>query len=73
MKRSVKAKRETFYNIFRDFGSLLAFTIRFTLLGISQMQGFSLANSLIKKLYSVEEENDDEQHHDLKPMNEERR
>lgn len=39
----------------RDFGSLLAFTLRFTYLAISQMQGFSLANSLIKKLYSVEE------------------
>ena len=47
----------------RDFGSLLAFTLRFTYLAIAQMQGFSLANSLIKKLYSVEEnrnEDDDD-------------
>ena len=38
----------------RDFGSLLAFTLRFTYLAIAQMQGFSLANSLIKKLYSFD-------------------
>lgn len=43
----------------RDFGSLLAFTLRFTYLAIAQMQGFSLANSLIKKLYSVNEVNDE--------------
>ena len=43
----------------RDFGSLLAFTLRFTYLAIAQMQGFSLANSLIKKLYSVDENRDD--------------
>ena len=42
----------------RSFGSLLAFTLRFTYLGISQMQGFSLSNSLIKKLYSAEHPED---------------
>ena len=42
--------------MFRSFGSLLSFTIRFTVLAISSMQSFSLSNSLIKKLYSSEEE-----------------
>jgi len=42
----------------RDFGSLLAFTLRFTYLAIAQMQGFSLANSLIKKLYSFDYDGD---------------
>ena len=56
-----KSVRQTFYDVFRSFGSLLAFTRYFTLLGISRMQNFSLANSLIKKLYSFEDkkENDD--------------
>jgi len=51
------------YDVFRSFGSLLSFAIRFTVLGISRMQNFSQTNSLIKKLYSSEEppNPDDEQ------------
>mmetsp|Transcript_6753 Transcript_6753/g.9228 ORF Transcript_6753/g.9228 Transcript_6753/m.9228 type:complete len:119 (+) Transcript_6753:137-493(+) len=52
---STKAERFTLYSIFTTFGSLLALTIRFTLLLISHIQGFSLSNSLIKKLYSANE------------------
>lgn len=51
--------RASCYNIFTTFGSLLALTIRFTLLAISHVQGFSLSNSLIKKLYSAEESGED--------------
>ena len=52
VENKTKSVRATIYDVFRSFGSLLAFTIRFTILGISPMQSFSLANSLIKKLYS---------------------
>ena len=52
--------------MFRDFGSLLALVIRFTSLAISTTQGFSLSNSLIKKLYSASEPDfDDSSNHAL--------
>ena len=57
---SHKAVRFTAYKMFRDFGGLLAATIRFTNLAIASTQGFSLTNSLIKKLYSAPEENRDQ-------------
>ena len=53
--------RSTIYDVIRSFGSLLSFTIRFTVLAISSMQNFSLANSLIKKLYSTKKEEDTSQ------------
>ena len=62
MLRSTKAVRASCYNIFTTFGSLLALTIRFTLLAISHIQGFSLSNSLIKKLYSAEESGEESNH-----------
>lgn len=59
-KTKTTSLRATTYDVFRSFGSLLSFTIRFTVLGISTMQSFSLSNSLIKKLYSVEARDEDE-------------
>ena len=59
-----KAIRYTAYKIFRDFGGLLAATIRFTALSIASTQGFSITNSLIKKLYSTQEDPDDERSSD---------
>ena len=53
----------------RDWGGLYAFTRMMTVLAIGRMQGFSLTNSLIKKLYSAQEpdrgEDGDEAHSDL--------
>jgi len=46
--------------VLRNFGALLSFTISFTTMAISPMQGFSFANSIIKKLYSAEESFDDD-------------
>ena len=40
----------------RDYGAVLSFTISFTNMFIGKMQGFSFVNSIIKKLYSAEEE-----------------
>lgn len=54
VKRKTKSTKQTLYDLVRSFGSLLSFTIRFTVLAISNMQSFSLANSLIKKLYSAD-------------------
>lgn len=56
-KNKTSSKRKTIYDVMRSFGSLLAFTLRFTYMAIAQMQGFSLSNSLIKKLYSAEDPN----------------
>ena len=56
---SKKSSRTTFYDIFRDFGSLLSLTLKFTLLTISRMQGFSMHNSFIKRLYSTREGEED--------------
>ena len=55
---SKKSSRTTFYDIFRDFGSLLSLTLKFTLLTISRMQGFSMHNSFIKRLYSTKDDKD---------------
>ena len=55
LKRYTTAVRASLFEMFRDFGSLLALVIRFTSLAISTTQGFSLSNSLIKKLYSTDE------------------
>ena len=57
---SHKAIRYTAYKMFRDFGGLLAVTIRFTNLTIASTQGYSFTNSIIKKLYSTQENLDDE-------------
>ena len=35
---------------------MLSFTLKFSAMMISSMQGFSFANSIVKKLYSTEEE-----------------
>ena len=40
----------------RNFGALLSFILFFTKLLIGPMQKFSFANSIIKKLYSTQEE-----------------
>ena len=53
---SHKAIRYTAYKMFRDFGGLLAVTIRFTNLIIGSTQGYSLTNSIIKKLYSAQDD-----------------
>ena len=47
----------------RDWGGIFGFTRMMTVLVIGRMQGFSLTNSLIKKLYSAKDPNasDDEQ------------
>ena len=50
-----KAVRYNAYKVFRDFGGLLASTVRFTALAIASTQGFSFTNSIIKKLYSTQE------------------
>ena len=51
-----KAIRYTAYKMFRDFGGLLAVTIRFTALTIGSTQGYSFTNSIIKKLYSAQDD-----------------
>ena len=46
--------------MFRDFGGLLAVTIRFTNLTIGSTQGYSFTNSIIKKLYSTQDDDPSE-------------
>ena len=49
------------YDVLRSFGSVLAFVLRFSGYLFFGFTGFALSNSLIKKLYSVDESdpNDD--------------
>ena len=61
---SVKAIRKTMYDVLRDFGSLLSFTLRFTGYLFFSFTGFSLANSIVKKLYSTYDENEDSEEGD---------
>ena len=62
MSNTTKTVRETIYSIMRDWGGIFGFTRMMTVLVIGRMQGFSLLNSLIKKLYSAngEEDRDEE-------------
>ena len=46
--------RLAIYEVFKQFGSYLAFVIRFTTLILSGFQSHSLADSLAKRLYSAE-------------------
>ena len=48
--------RLTVYEVFKQFGSYLAFIIRFTVLILSGFQSHSLQDSLAKRLYSAEKE-----------------
>jgi len=63
---SITADRQTLYEVLRDFGALLSFTISFTTMSISHMQSFSFVNSIIKKLYSVEKDLDSNEPNDRK-------
>ena len=47
-----KVVRVNFYSLILGFGSQLSFFTGLTVLCIETMQGFSLKNSLIKRLYS---------------------
>ena len=53
--------RLAIYEVFKQFGSYLAFVIRFTVLLLSGFQSHSLADSLIKRLYSAEKEKKEEE------------
>ena len=53
--------RLAIYEVFKQFGSYLAFVIRFTVLLLSGFQSHSLADSLVKRLYSAEKEKKDEE------------
>lgn len=43
------------YDVLRDFGSYLSFTLRFTGYLFFSFTSFSLSNSIVKKLYSTQE------------------
>ena len=56
---TVKADRATIESSFRSFGSYLAFVIRFTQLLVGKFQRFSIDNSMVKKLYTCDDSDDE--------------
>ena len=58
---STKTKRVTLYTLMRGFGGLIGFCTFMTSRLIAKMQSFSVTNSLVKKLYSVELDDDEKE------------
>jgi hypothetical protein len=59
--------RSTLFSIFRGFGSFLAFVIRFTGYTLGTFQKSSLQNSMIKKLYSAEQQEEEKENDTPQP------
>ena len=64
IETSTSSVRLTVYQVFQSFGSYLAFVIRFTVLILGGFQSHSLADSLVKRLYSAEKEKKEEEDED---------
>ena len=57
-QHSYSAERSTIESSFRSFGSYLALIIRFTQLLLGKFQRFSIDKSMVKKLYTCDESDD---------------
>ena len=65
-----KWTRVSLEDAFRAFGSFLSFILRFTNYIIAEFQGFSLDNSMIKKLYSADRDEEETNTKTLSDSNE---